>query len=215
MRTLKQILFGCSFLIAAGASAQTAPAVVTRYCSGCHGLTGISELPYVPRLAGMGAAYLDNKFESYKAAPASPVDEVLGYFRKADRENSLTPAGKAEMAGVARLISDQDTKSAIDWYASRQPAPGKAQNGKVIEQGGRLYANGVESKGVQPCQGCHGMAGEGTDTVPRLAGQHAVYVFRQLSLFRSGARRESPMAEIVRNLETGEARALSNYVQSR
>ncbi|MBV8732974.1 MAG: c-type cytochrome, partial [Acidobacteriia bacterium] len=104
---------------------------------------------------------------------------------------------------------------AIEWYASRQPAPGKAQKGKAIEEGERLYANGVESKGVQPCQSCHGTAAEGTDTVPRLAGQHAAYVFRQLALFRSGARRESPMAEIARNLETDEARALSHYLQSR
>ena len=73
-------LAACLFVLPFVVGAQvrsTPPAIVTRYCSGCHGVDGASQLPYVPRLAGIGAPYLESRFAAYKAAAASPVDEAF------------------------------------------------------------------------------------------------------------------------------------------
>jgi cytochrome c553 len=119
------------------------------------------------------------------------------------------------MIGVAHVVSDQDARAAIEWYASKQPAPKRGRDTAVIGFGQRLYVNGIQENGIRACQSCHGVEAEGTDTVPRLAGQNAAYVFGQLSLFRVGERRDQPMMEIARNLEHDQAVAVAKYLQSR
>ena len=215
------VLATMGLVVASFAGAQErlgAPPVVTQYCSGCHGLSGKAQLPYVPRLAGMGAAYLEGRFAAYKAAISPPIDEAfngIAHLGRPGHQADLTIAAKADMVGVARLVSDKDAKGAIEWYASRQPAFAKGQNGKTIEQGQRLYRNGVEAQGLQACQSCHGYGAEGSDNAPRLAGQNAAYVFGQLALFRSGERRDSPMSDVARHLADDQARAVATYLQSR
>jgi cytochrome c553 len=195
-----------------------APSIVTHYCSGCHGLNGRSQLRYIPRLAGMRAAYLDSKFAAYKSATRAPVDEALNRLvhpGQASEIVGLTTAARAEMVGVARVVSGKDAKAAIEWYASQQPAPAKDQNAKGIEQGRRLYTDGFQDSGMRACLGCHGPSAQGSDTAPRLAGQNAAYVLGQLALFRSGERRDESMIEIARHLEDAQARAVAAYLQSR
>jgi cytochrome c553 len=194
------------------------PRIVTRYCSGCHGLNGNSQLPYIPRLAGMEAAYLVARFATYRAAAAPPVDEMLSSIVRsgpAKRHSGRTTAAEAEMVGVARLTSDDDAKAAADWYASQKPVLGKGGNRKANGDGERLYTSGLESRGLQACQSCHGPAALGHDTAPRLAGQNAGYVLGQLALFRSGERRSSPMMDVARYLGDDEAHALAAYLQTR
>jgi cytochrome c553 len=209
------VLLGAPLALAQGQS--DAPAVVTRYCSGCHGLRGEAQLSYVPRLAGMGASYLNSRFEAYRTAARAPVDETFARFRigREPQPAGLAAPAIAEMIGVAYAVSDKGAKAAIEWYASRQPASTKPHNTAVAEDGRRLYTNGLQEGGVQACQSCHGGSAQGTDTVPRLAGQNAVYVLGQLSLFRTGERRDQPMMDIARNLKDDQARAVARYLQSR
>lgn len=195
-----------------------APAGITRYCSACHGLNGEAQLSYVPRLAGMGMPYLNSKFEAYRAATSAPVDEIFaGFFhtRREHHQAGLAAHAISEMVGVAHVVSDQDAKAAIEWYASRLPGPTRGRNGAVVENGRRLYIDGAQENGLRACQSCHGSRAQGTDTIPRLAGQNAAYLFGQLSLFRAGERRDQPMMDIARNLEDDQARALVRYLQSR
>ena len=42
--------------------------------------------------------------------------------------------------------------------------------------------------GVAACAGCHGANGGGTETLPRLAGQHAQYTENQLKAFNKRER---------------------------
>src|ERR1035441_3081008 len=67
-----------------------APAIVTHSCSGCHGVDGNSQLPYIPRLAGLNAAYVEHKLASFRAAASPPVDE-RSEERRLGKEG--TPAG--------------------------------------------------------------------------------------------------------------------------
>jgi len=64
------------------------------------------------------------------------------------------------------------------------------------------------------CFLCHGMNGESTSEVfPRLAGQHAEYVAKQLEAFKTGKRKSSAMAEMVSKLTPDEMLALGKLYQ--
>ena len=50
------------------------------------------------------------------------------------------------------------------------------------------------SKKAKACQVCHGVGGKSTNpTYPRLAGQHAKYIIKQLKAFKSGTRKDPIM----------------------
>lgn len=64
------------------------------------------------------------------------------------------------------------------------------------------------------CFLCHGERGESTSEVfPRLAGQHAEYVAKQLAAFQSGQRKSSTMAPMVAKLTPDEMLALGKYYE--
>ncbi len=64
------------------------------------------------------------------------------------------------------------------------------------------------------CFLCHGMNGESTSEVfPRLAGQHAEYIAKQLGAFKSGNRKSTAMAEMVSKLTPDEMLALGKYYE--
>lgn len=61
------------------------------------------------------------------------------------------------------------------------------------------------------CHLCHGADGESSSAIyPRLAGQNAVYIAKQLADFRSG-RRKGTMNEMAADLEPAEMEALGQY----
>jgi cytochrome c553 len=210
------------WIISAAAATQPragAPAIVTRACSGCHGIGGNSQLPYVPRLAGQSAAYLERKIESFRSTGALPVDEALARAAHAGRPGKgagVTSDAAVHMVGVARGIRAEEMKAAIQWYAAQSPARGRGGNPKLVEEGRDLFANGRPSQGLAACQTCHGAQAQGTDAAPRLAGQHAPYLIGQINLFRTGANHNSPqMTGVARQLEASQARAIGAYLQSR
>ena len=64
------------------------------------------------------------------------------------------------------------------------------------------------------CFLCHGANGESTSEVfPRLAGQHAEYIAKQLTAFKSGQRKSTAMAEMVTKLTPDEMVALGKYYE--
>jgi len=70
----------------------------------------------------------------------------------------------------------------------------------------------VEAK----CFICHGTEGESSSPVfPRLAGQHASYVERQLADYKSGKRRNDTMQAMASDLTPDEMRLLGMYFESK
>ncbi|WP_298429612.1 c-type cytochrome [Ottowia sp.] len=66
------------------------------------------------------------------------------------------------------------------------------------------------------CFLCHGMEGESASEVfPRLAGQNAGYIAKQLENFKSGKRKSSAMAPMVEALTPEDMNALGQYYASR
>jgi cytochrome c553 len=66
------------------------------------------------------------------------------------------------------------------------------------------------------CFICHGAEGESASPVfPRLAGQHANYIARQLEDYRSGRRTSSAMQPMVEGLSSEEFQLLGAFFESR
>lgn len=61
------------------------------------------------------------------------------------------------------------------------------------------------------CASCHGAAGEGNLSTPRLAGQPAAYLAKQLEDFRSGLRHNESMAFVARALSDEDIAKLARY----
>lgn len=68
-----------------------------------------------------------------------------------------------------------------------------------------LYADGDIKAGsikARACQVCHGKGGNSTNpTYPRLAGQHAKYIIKQLKAFKAGTRKDPIMNGMASTLE--------------
>jgi cytochrome c553 len=66
------------------------------------------------------------------------------------------------------------------------------------------------------CFICHGAEGESSSPVfPRLAGQHASYVARQLADYQSGKRKNDTMQSMVADLSADDMRLLGMYFESK
>ncbi len=66
------------------------------------------------------------------------------------------------------------------------------------------------------CFICHGAEGESSSPVfPRLAGQHASYVERQLADYKSGKRKNDTMQSMVADLSADDMRLLGMYFESK
>lgn len=66
------------------------------------------------------------------------------------------------------------------------------------------------------CSVCHGADGESASPAfPRLAGQHAGYIERQLRDYKSGKRKSRAMSAIIEDVSEADFKSLGAYFQSR
>ena len=74
-------------------------------------------------------------------------------------------------------------------------------------------ANAMEAPAkAVTCIGCHGAGGNSlVPTFPKLAGQHAKYLEKQLKDFRDGFRKNATMAAFAKGLTDEEIKDLSAY----
>jgi cytochrome c553 len=188
--------------IAPSASAQGSDArkLATEVCASCHGPRGERISPAFPRLAGQQAEYLEGQLKAFR-----------------DRTRA-DPMAQAYMWGMTSQLDDGTIKKLSAYYSAQKPVPGKTVNAKLVQQGKDIYATGVPGANVQACAACHGKDGEGNATFPRLAGQHAEYMVKQLVLFKSSLR-EGSNAPIMHNISVGmsfeQMEAVSAYLMSR
>ena len=152
--------------------AVPAVTLARQVCSNCHGPGGNSVSPNFPRLAG--------QVEPYLAAQ-------LTAFRSHDRRD---PAGFEYMWGLSRSLTDAQIQGLAVYYSGQAPARQPLEGSAAQREAGRaIFEHGVESAGVPACAGCHGAEGQGAAAAggtpfPRLAGQHADYVAKQLRVFQ-------------------------------
>jgi len=174
-------------------------------CGACHGMDGNSLAPNFPKLAGQGERYLLKQLRDIRIGSAP--DAAAGNGRKI-----------LEMTGLLSSLSDQDLADIAAYYAG-QTATGGAASPELAARGEQLFRGGKLEVGMPACTGCHGPEGSGNGPAvyPRLAGQHATYVSKQLTDFREGNRTNDGdimvMRSIAAKLSNKDIEALASYIQ--
>jgi cytochrome c553 len=80
-------------------------------------------------------------------------------------------------------------------------------------KGEQLYNSGDASRGVIACVGCHGAAGNSTITQnPKLSGQHAEYVVKQLADFKTPQRNNPIMSGIAKGMSEQDMKNVAAYL---
>jgi cytochrome c553 len=183
-------------LIATGAVAADGQAraeeIVQGKCFICHGMDGESSSPVFPRLAGQNAAYIARQLADYKA-------------------------GKRVSTTMQPMVDDlaPDDFAALGQYFAARPTHKHAvDDPELAQMGAFIFKRGNPYSGVAACSSCHGANGHGTTTLPRLAGQHAQYVEKQLKEFNSRARTNdnAVMHSVASKLTELEVKAVSAYI---
>lgn len=168
----------------------------TAVCGACHSPDGNSLAPNFPKLAGQGERYLLKQLNDIKSGNRQVV----------------------EMTGLLTNLSDQDLADIAAYYASQTGSIGQADP-KLVERGEVLFRGGNLEAGMPACTGCHSPNGAGNDLAgfPKLNGQHATYVAKQLTDFREGNRTNDGDSMIMRaiaaKLSNKDIEAVSSYIQ--
>ena len=177
--------------------AVPAAATAQQVCSNCHGIDGNSISPNFPRLAAQQKDYLVAQ---------------LTWFR--DRHRS-DPAGFEYMWGLSRHLTDAQIQGLAAYFAAQKPVANAPGDPALAVRGAQVFKQGVPAKEIPPCQSCHGVDGQGNGAFPRLAGQHADYIEKQLLVFqRTDERPEGAVMKTVAHLLTRDnMAAVANYLQ--
>lgn len=186
-------------------------------CAACHASDGNSVLPTFPKLAGLGERYLLKQLQDIQAWDLADASE-----------KPHTGRAVPEMTGMLKGLSDQDLQDIAAYYASQAIQLSGAKDLQVrvnsglmvdgLELGERVYRAGNLTTGVPACTGCHAPDGHGNPPAgfPRLSGQHADYIEKQLHAFRSGNRANDGEQMIMRlvaeKMSDAEIKAVANYL---
>jgi len=180
----------------------------TGTCTSCHGDNGNSLVAAFPKLAQQHASYLKQQLHA---------------FKDGSRNDPM-------MSAVAQSLTDEDIADISAYYATQKisenalpvldaddedekPAASKDIQA-LIAQGADLYRNGDLTREVSACIACHGPFGEGNKpaSFPALKSQHADYLIKALTDFKSGARGNNPesmMHMIAKKMTDEEIKAVS------
>ncbi|MBO4123420.1 c-type cytochrome [Cupriavidus gilardii] len=168
-------------------------------CVSCHATGGSP--------GAAGAAVPAGAFPSLVGMPAEYLAKQLFDYREGRRVDPV-------MAPIAKALKDDEIAAVARYYAS-QPAPSL-----TLSEGGQsaaltLHAAGDNGRALPACANCHGVGGEGQGfLLPRLTGQPADYLVKQLEAFRTGSRHnddDGAMRGIAQRLGEADARALASF----
>jgi cytochrome c553 len=185
---------------AQGTPAEIKAAAATKaveLCSTCHGPFGISTSPDFPILAAQREGYLEAQIDAFRAHTRAEKD------------------AHDIMWGIAGNLDPAIIKGIAQYYAAQPPAAGRVQDPAAVTLGKEVFDKGVPARGIPACATCHGPDAQGQSIFPRLAGQHASYVVKQLNYIQSLVRAAPVMHGIVKDLTPAEIQAVAAYVQSK
>ena len=165
-------------------------------CGTCHGVNGRSVSPTFPNLAAQQAPYIEAQLKAFKD------------------QSRADPDAQAYMWGMASQLSDTTITALAGYFAAQPAAPGRGGNSALIAQGKRWFEEGVPARQIPPCASCHGAHAEGMAVFPRLAGQHAPYLLKQLIVIQSVLRTAPVMHGVIKDLTKDQMLALVAYLES-
>jgi len=173
---------------------QLGEELVMGRCFLCHGATGDSSSPLYPKLAGQNLEYMRKQLRN---------------FKRGERESS-------DMRKVVADMDENDMQSVAFFFSRQQPSRGNSAYAEMRALGEKLFSQGDPARGLKPCCECHGDNGAGSATLPRIAGQHTLYIETQLTLFEERKRTNdnAQMQDVAKRLTTDEVRAVAEYLRS-
>jgi cytochrome c553 len=164
-----------------GNPAVSGQTLAEQVCSNCHGVTGTATSPNFPNLAGQQKEYLTAQLQELK------------------KHSRRDPAGFEYIRGITRNLTDKQIDEISSYFASQQLRPQSNENkAEAIAAGKPIFTGGIPDKSIPACGTCHGPEGLGNGKFPRLAGQHADYLVKQLTVFqRTDERPEGSIMKTV------------------
>jgi cytochrome c553 len=151
--------------------AVAAGKAVAASCAGCHGDTGVTQVPGMPSLIGLDPKYLLTAMQAYKSGQ-----------RKNDMmKGMLAPVPDVALGNVALYFALQTPARA------KTPAAGDADAGKAA------------AGSCGGCHGDTGVSG--SPATPSLAGQDAQYLVSALQAYKAGTRSDETMKGMAAALD--------------
>jgi len=192
LRPLAAIILTTAACVAPADDLRRAEEIVQGKCFICHGNDGESSSPVFPRLAGQHAAYVARQLADYRS-------------------------GKRVSTTMQPMVADidpADFPALGRFFETRPPRVHRVDDGDLAAVGRFVYLRGNPYTGVPACGSCHGAKAHGTDTLPRLAGQHAQYTENQLKQFNKRERTNdnAVMHTIAVKLTELEVKAVAAYL---
>jgi len=180
-------------LLALAAAAQAAPDII-EVCKTCHDEDGSGVgKPYVPIIAGI---------------PAAHIEEALFAYKDGARRCEVEPA----MCSTAAALSDEQISELADYYGALERYSHAATfNEKLAAEGEKIHA--------RLCARCH-VPPDDPDVADALGyplhGQRADYLRYALESYMVGRREHllPEMEEKIRQLDHDDVRALVDYYVS-
>ena len=160
-----------SFASASSTSDAERGKEVAQVCAACHGADGNSLTTAFPKIAGQHAKYTNKQLLDMK------------------KPQELGGRSVPEMAAILAQMTDQDFLDVAAYYSQQTMTLTAVEaNEDLLSLGASLYRSGNSKTGMAACIGCHGPKGKGNPGVsyPKIAGQHADYIEKQLKAFRLG-----------------------------
>lgn len=159
-------------------------------CVACHG-SGLPGIPQLGDAAGWAPRIEQGNDTLYKHA-------ISGF------------TGSSGMPMPAKggnpAISDNDVKAAVDYMVTNSQGNSTVASSQVTPAG---------NEKTKTCAVCHGVDGNSVNPVwPKLAGQHAEYIFKQLKDFQSGARTNVQMSPLAAPLSEDDIYEIATYFSS-
>lgn len=193
---MKKMVFIIALMgVFAAHAANNAPPIAST-CLACHGVTGNTNNPLWPNLAGQHSRYTMKQLQDFK--------------KGTQRKNAL-------MQAIVTPLSNADMQELAKFYA-KMPVAIAYTPKQYLNRGEQLYRGGDLTKHISACIACHGPQGEGYADAgfPRLSGQHAAYTIEQLHAFKNKTRHNDLngiMRDISKRMNDDDIKAVAWYIQ--
>ena len=169
-------------------------------CIGCHGIVGYQasfpEIYKVPKISGQGAKFIVSSLDAYK---------------KGERKHPT-------MRGISESLSDQDMADLAAYYSTHGVVEGATLAAKPSKEPSPQVAALLKKAA---CISCHGenFAKPISPDYPKIAGQHADYLFVALKAYKTEnnpqiGRSNGVMAGMVKQFSNAELKEMSKYIGS-
>jgi cytochrome c553 len=187
-------------------------------CSSCHGENGNNQVTTFPKLAQQHSSYLQKQLHAFKDGTRNnPMMSAMA-LSLTDEDIADISAYYATQKISGNALPVQEPVDADENSASTEKKDGKPETiTALIAQGSDLYRNGDLKREVSACIACHGPFGEGNKpaSFPALKSQHADYLIKSLTDFKTDSRSNNPqniMHMIAKKMTDQEIRAVSYHI---